>query len=49
MKDDDEDDNKPQVDENAGPKIKMGRIGKKKRTKEGAATGSSNTTAAGAK
>jgi len=49
MKDDDEDDNKPQVDENAGPKIKMGRIGKKKRTKEGAAAGSSNTTAAGAK
>lgn len=32
MKDDDEDENKPAVDENAGPKIKMGRIGKKKRT-----------------
>lgn len=31
MKDDDEDD-KPAADENAGPKIKMGRIGKKKRT-----------------
>ena len=34
-----EDDNesKPAVDENAGPKIKMGRIGKKKRTKAAAA------------
>jgi len=30
MKDDDEDD-KPAVDENAGPKIKMGKIGKKKK------------------
>lgn len=30
MKEDDEED-KPAVDENAGPKIKMGRIGKKKR------------------
>lgn len=36
MKDDDEDDNKPAESENAGPKIKMGRIGKKKKTKEAA-------------
>lgn len=35
MKDDDEED-KPAVDENAGPKIKMGRIGKKKKTRPGA-------------
>lgn len=42
---------KPPVDENAGPKIKMGRIGKKKRTnaaregaaKEGGATDSGFT------
>ena len=37
MRDDDDDDNKPPADENAGPKIKMGRIGKKKKTKTGAA------------
>jgi hypothetical protein len=38
MKDDDEDDNKPAADENAGPKIKMGRIGKKKKGKTGGAS-----------
>lgn len=32
MNEGEDDDNKPQVDENAGPKIKMGRIGKKKKT-----------------
>mmetsp|Transcript_36157 Transcript_36157/g.47503 ORF Transcript_36157/g.47503 Transcript_36157/m.47503 type:complete len:104 (+) Transcript_36157:760-1071(+) len=32
MMKEDEEDEKPAVDENAGPKIKMGRIGKKKRT-----------------
>lgn len=36
MKDDDEDDNKPAENETSGPKIKMGRIGKKKKTKEAA-------------
>ena len=43
MKDDDEDD-KPAVDENAGPKIKMGKIGKKKKKGpkgDSAATGAS--------
>jgi len=30
----DDDEAKPPADENAGPKIKMGRIGKKKRTNE---------------
>ena len=41
MMNDGEDDDKPAVDENAGPKIKMGRIGKKKKTKgaEGAKAG----------
>lgn len=39
MKDDDDDEGKPAVDENAGPKIKMGRIGKKKRTNAAAETG----------
>ena len=28
---DDDNDNKPAAEENAGPKIKMGRIGKKKK------------------
>lgn len=32
MNEGDDDDNKPAADENAGPKIKMGRIGKKKKT-----------------
>ena len=32
MRDGDEEEERPQADENAGPKIKMGRIGKKKRT-----------------
>ena len=36
MMNDGEDDDKPAVDENAGPKIKMGRIGKKKKTTKGA-------------
>lgn len=31
MKDGEDDDDKPAVDENAGPKIKMGKIGKKKK------------------
>ena len=35
MRDGDEDEDKPAVDENAGPKIKMGRIGKKKKTRGG--------------
>jgi len=39
MKDDDEDEGKPAVEENAGPKIKMGRIGKKKRTNADAGAG----------
>lgn len=39
MRDDDEDDAKPAVDENAGPKIKMGKIGKKKRTNAKAEAG----------
>lgn len=48
MRDDDDDAGKPAVDENAGPKIKMGRIGKKKKTnaKPDARTGA--TTGAGA-
>ena len=33
MMQEDQDDDKPAVDENAGPKILMGRIGKKKKTK----------------
>lgn len=39
MRDGEDEDEKPVVDENAGPKIKMGRIGKKKRTAEGGAKG----------
>ena len=42
MKDGEDDDDKPAVDENAGPKIKMGKIGKKK--KKG---GANDKTAAG--
>ena len=38
MKEDDDED-KPPPDENAGPKIKMGRIGKKKKTRPEAKTG----------
>ena len=37
MRDGDEDEGKPAGDENTGPKIKMGRIGKKKRTNAAAA------------
>lgn len=32
---DDDNENKPAPDENAGPKIKMGRIGKKKKKGQG--------------
>ena len=37
LRDGEEEDAKPAGDENAGPKIKMGRIGKKKRTNAAAA------------
>ena len=53
MRDGEDEEEKPAVDENAGPKIKMGRIGKKKRTnakesdaKGAAAAGGSGFTAA---
>ena len=42
MRDGDEDEDKPAVEENAGPKIKMGRIGKKKKTRAAAGGAESN-------
>ena len=47
MMKEDEDDDKPPVDENAGPKIKMGRIGKKKRTNQPTKAGEPAKGAAG--
>lgn len=44
MADDDENESAPQPEENTGPKIKMGRIGKKKKKTPVGATGGQSTT-----